>query len=62
MKRWVDTTVKKEETGTGLRSTRQYHTTHKETWLIVHVGSESGVADDGCSVLSQNPRKITTKK
>jgi len=57
---WYDS--KKQETGTGLRSTHRYHTTRKEMKLIIRVGSESGVVDDGCSVLSQNPRKITTKK
>jgi hypothetical protein len=71
---WCDS--KKQETGTGLPtgitqharkwdrhwSTHRYHTTRKEMGLIVHVGSESGVVDHGCSVLSQNPLKITTKK
>jgi hypothetical protein len=57
---WYDS--KKQETDTGLRSTHRYHTTHKERGLIFHVGSESGVVDGGCSVLSQNPRKITTEK
>lgn len=57
---WYDS--KEQETGTDFRSTHRYHATHKERGLIVHVGSESGVVDGGCSVLSQNPRRITTKK